>query len=123
MRYIARFPRVFAAVAGLALLLSAACSKSPTTAQPDGNNGPAPLQPEISIVCSPTSGGKDTEVTVTVSIKENEQDLVNCFKLTANCDESFRGTLEAAEHWSARDLSSEISKFVKDIFNSSEDEL
>jgi len=63
-------------VAAVTVLLAGvtACGKNPTAAPPDIPAPPA-RQPAISIVCSPTSGGKDTVVTVTVTIKDNEQEV------------------------------------------------
>jgi predicted small lipoprotein YifL len=51
-----------------------ACGKNPTTAPPVDQAPPA-RQPTISIVYSATSGGKDTVVTVTVTIKDNAQEV------------------------------------------------
>lgn len=68
-----RFERCVHIAAALALLASwTACGKSPAT--PDAPAAPAP-QPAITIACSPTSGDKDTVVTVTVSIKDNQQEV------------------------------------------------
>jgi hypothetical protein len=59
-----------------AILILAACAKTPTTAQPDDPGpGQTPAQPTLSIACSPSSGSKDTEVTVTVSVKENANEI------------------------------------------------
>ncbi len=70
-----RFERYFHMAAVLVLLVSAsACGKSPTTAIPDSPPAAAP-QPAITIACSPSSGDKDTVVTVTVSIADNQQEV------------------------------------------------
>jgi hypothetical protein len=73
--YKTRITGYAAAILGILLLLGAsACGKNPTTAQPD-NNTPVQLQPAILVTCSPTSAGKDTEVTVTISIEENDKEI------------------------------------------------
>jgi hypothetical protein len=70
-----RHTRFGLAAALLGLLAGAiACGKNPTTAPPVTPDLPAP-QPAISIACSPASGGKDTVVTVTVSIKANSEEV------------------------------------------------
>ncbi len=69
--------RLFWLPAALLLLICmCACSKNPTTSQPDNSNPPPlPAQPSITITCSPTAGIKDTQVTVTISIKDNQNEI------------------------------------------------
>jgi hypothetical protein len=62
----------------LLIFSAAACGKSPTTADPpnnNNNNNNVQLQPALQITCSPTSGVKGTEVTVTIAIKENDKEI------------------------------------------------
>jgi len=51
------------------------CGKAPTATDPPDNIPPPPAQPSISVTCSPTSGGKDTVVTFTISIKSNQKEI------------------------------------------------
>jgi hypothetical protein len=75
VKSVKRFERSIQAAAAVVLLVCVtACGKSPTTAGPEAPASSAP-QPAITIVCSPTSGDKDTVVTVTVSIKDNQQEV------------------------------------------------
>ena len=66
-------------VSFLLLFLAGACGKNPTTADPNNNNNnnnnQGPLQPAIQVTCSPTAGSKDTEVTVTISIQQNDTEI------------------------------------------------
>lgn len=81
MAHTTRIKSSAALAAGILLLLSAAaCGKNPTTADPinnnnNNNNNQVQLQPTLQITCSPASGSKGTEVTVTVSIKENDKEI------------------------------------------------
>ncbi len=57
------------------LFFLSGCGKTPTTTDPPDNNPPPPAQPSISVTCSPTSGGKDTQVIFTISIKSNSKEI------------------------------------------------
>ncbi len=60
------------------LLLTGAfgCGKNPTTSQPDPSIPiPPPAQPAMAVTCSPTAGVKGTQVTVTISIKDNPNEI------------------------------------------------
>ena len=65
-------------LSGVLLLLigTYACGKNPTTSQPDDSTPiPSPPQPSLTITCSPTAGTKDTQVTVTIAIKDNQHEI------------------------------------------------
>jgi len=61
----------FILIITILLLLPGNCKKQSTT--PDMN--PLPLNNEISISCSPSSGGKGISVNVTISIKGNLEEI------------------------------------------------
>jgi hypothetical protein len=65
-------------LSGVLLLLigTYACGKNPTTSQPDDSTPiPSSPQPSLTITCSPTAGTKDTQVTVTIAIKDNQHEI------------------------------------------------
>jgi hypothetical protein len=59
---------------GLFLCLSG-CGKTPTSTDPPNPTPSPPAQPSISVTCSPTSGGKDTVVTLTISVKNTQKEI------------------------------------------------
>ncbi len=52
------------------------CGKNPTTSQPDASPPILPpAQPSITVTCNPTGGVKDTQVIVTISLKDNQNEI------------------------------------------------
>lgn len=72
----------FILILSILLLLPVSCKKQSTT--PEASE-PPPVVNEISISCSPSSGGKGTSVNVTVSIKGNSGEI-KAFGLEATFD-------------------------------------